>query len=232
MDLPDWLTNMSLYHYLVAGGGVVVVLALVLYFTPVSRLKIPGIIFGIIGGLGMGIALGVIAMTFYGYQLKPTEAAGEGPPQGGTGPGGGPPGMMGMMGGGPRGMGGGPPGMMGGRPNPKTQLATLVAKLDVLTNEPLAVRLNEEQKKKMREQLQTLDEQESLSDEDAKARLDALLDIVKEQRPTLEAAGYRWPGGGGGGRGGRPAALPNPFRDEQNGKHLKALQNQLSKKTA
>jgi hypothetical protein len=235
MDLPAWLTDMSLYHYLAIGGGVLVVLALVLYFTPVSRLKIPGIFFGIVGGLGMGAALGVLAMAFYGYQLKQPESTGGASPQSGMGPGGGPPNMMAMMGRGGMPNGGGSPGRMGGgRPNSKTQLASLVAKLDVLTNEPLAVKLNPEQKKKMREQLQMLDEQENLSEDEAKAKLDALLDILKDQRQTLEAAGYRWPGQGGGrGRGGQPAsALANPFKDEQNSKHLKALQSQLDKKIA
>jgi hypothetical protein len=229
MDLPAWLTNMSLYHYLVLGGGLVVVLALILYFTPVSRLKIPGIFFGIVGGLGMGVALGVLAMAYYGYQLKqPETEAGASPPSG-MGPGvGGPPNMMAMMG------RGGMPGGASGRPNSKTQLASLVAKLDVLTHAPLEVKLNPEQKKRMREQLDKLDEQENLSEDEAKAKLDVLLDILKDQRPTFEAAGYRWPGqGGGGGRGGRPASAPaNPFTDEQNSKHLKALKSQLDDKIA
>jgi hypothetical protein len=234
MDLPEWLTNMSLYYYLALGGGVVVVLAIVLYFTPVSRLKIPGIFFGIVGGLGLGAALGVIAMAYYGYQLRAPEATGEGPPAGMSPGGGGPPNMMAMMRGGMPG-GGGPPGMMGGGrgPNSKNQLASLITKLDVLTHQPLEVKLNAEQKKQMRAQLRKLDEQEELSEDEAKAKLTALLDLLKDQRPTLEAAGYRWPGQGGGGRGGRPAAtLPNPFKDEQNGKHLKALQSQLDEKTA
>ncbi len=225
MNLPDWLTNMTEYHCL-AIGGAVVVLALVLYFTPVSRLKIPGIFFGIVGGLGMGAVLGVIGMGYYGYQMKPPEAAGEASPPSGTGPGGGgPPNMMARMGGG--GMPGG-----GGRPNSKTQLASLIAKLDVLSHQPLVVTLNAEQKKKMREQLQNLDDKEDLSEDEAKAKLNAILDIVKDQRQTLESAGYRWPGqGGGGGRGGRPASPPpNPFKDEQNSKHLKALQSRLDEK--
>ncbi len=226
MDLPDWLTDMGLYQYLAIGGGVVVVLALVLYFTPVSRLKIPGIFFAILGGLGLGAALGVMAMAYYGFQLKQPEAPPGDPRQQVAG---GPSNMMAMMG------GGGPPGMMGGSrgPNSKAQLASLVAKLDVLTHKPLEVKLNAEQKKKMREQLQKLDEKEDLSEAEAKAKLDALLDLLKDQRPTLEAAGYRWPGQGGGGRGGRPpAAPPNPFKDAQNSKHLKALQSQLDEKTA
>lgn len=228
MELPAWLTNMSLYHYLALGGGLMVVLALLLYFTPVSRFKIPGIFFGIVGGLGMGVALGVLAMAYYGYQLRQPEATAGASPQSGMGPGGGPPNMIAMMGRGRM------PGGGGGRPNSKTQLASLIAKLDVLTHEPLEVKLNPEQKKRMREQLDRLEEQENLSEDEAKAKLDTLLDILKDQRPTLEATGYRWPGqGGGGGRGGRPASAPaNPFRDEQISKHLKALKSQLDNKIA
>ena len=233
MDLPDWLTNMSLYQYLAIGGGVVVVLALVLYFTPVSRLKIPGIFFGILGGLGLGAALGVIAMAYYGYQLKEPDPAGGAAPQSGMTPGGGgPPNMMARMGGGMP--GGGMPGMMGGGrgPNSKTQLASLIAKLDVLTNKPLEVKLNAEQKKKCASSLRSWTNKRISARTRRRRNSGALLDVLKDQRQTLEAAGYRWPGQGAGGRGGRPAATPpNPFKDEPNSKHLKALQSQLDEKT-
>jgi hypothetical protein len=133
-------------------------------------------------------------------------------------------GMMG--GGGGRGMGGRQGGGGGRGPNSKNQLATLVAKLDLLTHKPLAVRLDAQQKDKMREQLKDLDDGE-LSEEKAKERLDALLEILKDQRKTLEDAGYRWPGQGGGGFQ-RPADVPNPFKVEQNEQHLKALRELLA----
>jgi hypothetical protein len=66
---------------------------------------------------------------------------------------------------------------------------------------PLVVTLDDDQKAKVQEQLKGLESMEELTAEEAKTRLDALLAIVEDQRETLEAAGYRWPGGGGG-RGG------------------------------
>jgi hypothetical protein len=133
--------------------------------------------------------------------------------------------------------GGGPPG--GGGPNPKIQLVGLVNKLEALTGKSLTVKLDEEQQKKLAEQLQGLGDKEELSEEDAKKRLDAILEIVKDDKATLEAAGYRWPGSGGGfgggpggfggGSGGGPPVPANPFKDGDNNKHLKSLQEQVSK---
>jgi hypothetical protein len=120
--------------------------------------------------------------------------------------------------------------MGGGRgPNPKNQLATLVAKLDQLSGKPLSVSLDGEKGKKIREQLAGLEGQNELTDEDAKKRLDAILEIVEGDRETLESAGYRWPGEGGGFR--PPMGIPNPFVIEENGKHLKTLQAKLGKPT-
>jgi len=142
-------------------------------------------------------------------------------------------GMMGGRGGPPGGMmgGGGPPGGMGGGgrgPNSKAQLATLVTKLELLSRKPLSVNLNDQQRKKIGDQLQGLDEKEELTDEDAKARLDAMLELLKDERETLEAAGYRWPGQGGGAP--RLGAAPaNPFKDDREKQTLKSLQQRLGK---
>src|SRR5207244_10103 len=103
------------------------------------------------------------------------------------------------------GAGGAPPGMPaggggggGGRgPSPKAQLAGLVAKLDVLTNKPLHITLSDEEKQKVREQLQGLAEKEALTDEEAKEKFDTLLKVVEKYRATLEDAGYRFPAQGG-----------------------------------
>ncbi|MDB5308312.1 MAG: hypothetical protein JWO38_2514 [Gemmataceae bacterium] len=158
-------------------------------------------------------------------------AGGMGGPGGAKGGGG----MGGGMGGG--GMGGG--GMGGGRgPNPKTQLAQLVGKLDVLTRKPLAVSLTPDQKQKAKEILTGLEGKDELSEDDAKAKLDALLKVVEGQKETLESAGYRWPsqgggggggGAGGGGGGGPPAPPPNPFKEGDPEKRLKSLQDTLGK---
>jgi hypothetical protein len=229
----DW-TNTNLYLYLAIGGGVVVVLALLLYFTPLSRLKVPGVVGGTLGGLALGAGLGVMGMTYFGYQVKKEEAPGgasaQSPNTGMGRPGGGGMGGMGMPGGGMGGMGMGMPGGGGrGGPSSKTQLANLIAKLDVLTRKPLAVTLSADQKQKVREQIRELDAKEELSDDEAKKRMDALLDIVKDQRETLENAGYRWPGTQGGGGGpGRPP-VENPFKEDQNAAHLKSLREQVGK---
>jgi hypothetical protein len=118
----------------------------------------------------------------------------------------------------------------GGRgPSPKNQLASLVTKLDQLTGKPLGLNLTDEQRTKIREQIQGLGDAEDLSDEEAQKRLDALLKIVEGDKDTLEAAGYRWPGEQGGGRGAGPGDAPkNPFKEGASEKHLKDLQDHLS----
>jgi hypothetical protein len=144
-------------------------------------------------------------------------------------------GMMGDM--------GGKGGMMGGKgggmgkggggfgPTPKTQLAQLVAKLDVLTAKPLSIELTDDQRAKVREQIKGLASNEELSDDEATKRLNALLDVLKEQKVTLEAAGYRWPGEGGGGFGGFGTPQPaNPFKEGKDAEHLKDLDERLAKK--
>jgi hypothetical protein len=133
--------------------------------------------------------------------------------------------------------GGGPPmgggfGGGGGRqgPSSKQQLAGLVRKLDQLTEKPLFVELTPEQRKKIGEQLKGLADMKELSDDEAKTRLEAILDIVKDKKDTMTAAGYFWPGerpnfGGGGGQ--NPPA--NPFSEDAAGKPLKSLNERLSK---
>jgi hypothetical protein len=131
----------------------------------------------------------------------------------------------------PGGPGGGPPGGGGGGrgPSPKAQLASLVTKLDQLTQKPLTVTLNDEEKAKLAEQLRGLAELDTLDDEEAKKRLEATLELVKDDREALEAAGYRWPGAPGGFR---PTGAPNPFKEEENAAHLKGLQARLEKPKA
>jgi hypothetical protein len=110
-------------------------------------------------------------------------------------------------------------------------LAALVIKLDRLTSKPLSIDLSEDQKKRLREQLQGLADQDKLSDDEAKKKLDALLDVLKSNKDTLVAAGYPWPGE-------RPqgprmeAPSQNPFRERGNQNHLKALEDRLAKGTA
>src|SRR5438876_1310244 len=147
-QLADW-TKWELYHYLIAAGVVVVVLALILYFIPGFRIKMPAIAVAGLGCLAVGLGIGMVTMVALGYHLEPSHGSGEVPPVGmadmgkgsdmkggggGRGRGAGGMGAMGGMGK-DRGMGG------GRGPSPKTQLATLVDKLDVLTGKPLTIDL-------------------------------------------------------------------------------------------
>jgi hypothetical protein len=207
-----------------------------------AQARVPAIVVSSLICLAVGVGIGMFAMSFFGYNWNAALPVGPQPPSGQAGPPGGPmtgkspappggsPGMAGMMSpegkGGPPGAGG--KGGMGGRgPSPKIQLMMLVNKLEALTGKPLALQLNDEQKKKVQEQLQGLEGKDDLADEDAKKRLDALLEVVKDQKGTLEAAGYRWPGEG---FGPRPSDAPNPFKEETNANRLKAIQERLGKK--
>jgi len=198
--------------------------------------KVPAIIATGIICLALGVGVGAVGMANIEFLLpKPPTGNNDmagGPPS--TSPDdmrapGGPRGPFMPPGGGPPGggfPGGGPPG--GGRgPNPKNQLASLVTKLDQLTEKPLAITLTTEQQAKLSEQLKGIDEKSALTDEDAKKCLDAVLEIVQGDRDTLETAGFRWPGEGGGPR--PPSNAPNPFTEPDNGKHLKALKERVTK---
>lgn len=180
-----------------------------------AQAKVPAIVATGVVCLVIGLGIGLLGATFFGNPAPPAGAMEQGPPAG--------------LPGGGMAKGGGPPGAgkAGGfrGPSPKNQLVSLVNKLDLLTEKPLAVSLNAEQKKQVSERLKGLDALESLSDEDAKTRLDALLEVLKDHKGTLEAAGYRWPGQ----QFSRPADVPNPFKDEKNAKALTALQERIGK---
>jgi len=195
-----------------------------------ASLRVPAIITCSIVFFALGIGAGTLTMGYFGYhwERESGERTAGGSPDGAPKgmPGGGPgmPAMPGMPGG-----GGGGKGKQG--PNSKAQLEALVLKLDQLTTKPLQVTLNDEQKKKVREQLQGLGDMKELSEDDAKKRLDALTEILKDQRETMEAAGYRWPGAGGGfgGGGQKKQEAANPFKEGKTGERLKALEAALGK---
>jgi hypothetical protein len=237
---------LGFHHWLAIGGGALALLCVVMYLIPKARIKIPAIIGVSLGFLAAGAGLGIAAMTVMGYHWDKQPAPASAGPAGGMAamrPGGGGGGMMGGGGGGMMGGGGGG-GMMGcmmggggrgggGRggmgPNSKNQLAQLVTKLDQLTAKPLKLELTDDQKKKVAESIKGLAEAETISEEDAKKKLDDLLKVVEKEKETLETAGYRWPGAGGPGGGFRPPPdVPNPFKDGDNNKHLKGLQERVA----
>lgn len=203
-----------------------------------AEAKVPTIISVAVICLALGAGAAVATMNLMGYHLDkpgaagavsatPTPPMGMGGPPGGPPPSGAPPGgKMGM--GPPGGTGAGAPkGGMGRGPNPKLQLASLVAKLDLVTGKPPTIQLTEEQRKKVQQQLQGLDTAEDLPAEEAKKRLDALLEVLKDHRQTLELVGYRWPSQGGPSSFSAPPELPNPFKEEKSAKPLKSLQSRL-----
>lgn len=204
-----------------------------------AEAKVPTMISVAVICLALGAGAAVATMNLMGYRLDksgaaqpasatPTPPMGMGGPPGGAPPGGGPPGgMMGMAppGGAPG--AGAPKGGMGRGPNPKLQLASLIAKLDLVTGKAPTIELSQEQRKQVQQQLQGLDAAEDLPEEDARKRLDTLLEVLKDHRETLELVGYRWPSQGGPTSFSSPPEVKNPFKEEKNARPLKSLQSRL-----
>jgi hypothetical protein len=195
----------------------------------VSALKVPAIIASSLICLGIGVGVGAVGAIYLGItDMKAFWRAHETPTDEGVIKLEPPKGVKGL--GVPK--GGFAAGMaMAKAPSAKVQLNTLVAKLDTLTARPLTVTFSDEQKKKVQEQLHGLATLDELSEDDAKQRLDGLLDVLQDQRESLTAAGYRWPGeqGGGGFGGPKEKENANPFKDEANAKRLESLEKRLTK---
>lgn len=239
------LESVQFYIYAAVAAGVLVVVAIVLSLLPIGKIKIPTIVLSSVSCLVAGIALGLLILALFGYRWGRYNPGGTGPmgggvppaggagmAMGGAGPGGGggAPGKMGPGGGGPGGggalggPGGGGPG--GGRgPSPKVQLANLVDKLELLTRAPLKIDLNDEQRAKIKEQLEGLAEADDLPAEEAQKRLDALLVIIKNDHDTLEAVGFRVSQP----RPGPSGQSANPFREDGRDESLKKLKERVTK---
>ena len=207
---------------------------------------------GVIGVL-LGAAGAFALVHLMGFELKrhaPGQTATTERPSGPGGATGGPPGKTVSReeaegrekGGGSPGKGGGGMGGMGAKmpaEQPKRDLAILVRKLELLTGD-VAVVLTAEQAAGLTECLKDLDAAEKLSDADAKQKLDkinALLD--DKQKASLQAVGLPFgPRGGfggakmpaGGAKGERPDADANPFKQDTEGKSLKALRDRAASK--
>ena len=228
----DW-NNLQTWHYGAMIGGAVILVGLIVSVLPARRLKVPGSLTAAAGAAVLGLALGIIWMAGFGYKVTgPETETAEGPtdvPKSG----GGPPGMgkggMGKGGGAPKGGGFGG----GNAPSPRTQLAGLVTALDRLVDRPVTLTLTPEDRSKIAEQLKGLDSAAEVNDEDAEARLEAILKVLEKDRKALESVGYRWPSpdakGPKGGFGG-PKDSPNPFAAGNPKEHLKSLQERLEKK--
>ncbi|HKB04543.1 MAG TPA: hypothetical protein VKD90_20135 [Gemmataceae bacterium] len=225
----DW-NNMQTWQYFAIAGGVVLVLGFILYFLPIGKAKMPAVVTAGFGGTALGLGLGVVLMGSLGYQTNP----GAPPPAGadGAGPGAAP---KALGKGGPQGKGGFGGGGGGfGQPNSKALLSSLVIALDRVADRPVTIALTPEQRQAIAEQLKGLDSADQLSEEEAKARLDAIHKIVEKDKDALEAVGYRGfapPGKGGGGGGGfGKDQPPNPFKEGTAAGRLKSLNDRLAGK--
>src|SRR5262245_22914946 len=170
----------------------------------IASMKVPALLATGIICFAAGIGAGAVGLSIYGdrWGLLPKgkaereekegdkeadnaapNPAGRGQGRGGMGRGG-----MGGMGRGGMGRGGMGRGGMGrgGRggftPNPKNQLVALVTKLDQLTGKPLALNLNDEQKKTLREQLDSLQKQKELTGEEAEKRFKEILKVIEGEK--------------------------------------------------
>jgi hypothetical protein len=203
-------------------------------------MKIPGVIVAAFGGLGTGLAVGIIFMAGFAYQPLAPDAPVGGQDRraevkqvrlGGDDPKGKGAGFAGPGGGNPKDKGGfGGPGGFG--PPPKMQLVNLVNALNALVDKPVTVSLSSEDRAAIAKELEGLDTASEIKDEDAKAKLEAIQKILeKNNRKALETVGYRWAGEPKGGppKGGFPPS-PNPFKDGTPAEHLKSLMERLSKK--
>jgi hypothetical protein len=253
----DW--GMNHYLAIAAGGVIVAALALALRKPLGNRGAIPGWLAGAISGLllGAGIAFAVMCQLGYRWTEQPPNISvmpnivmgGVVVGQGGPPPSGGAPGAPA----GP-GMGGGPGGGGGNRPpvNPGT-LAALVGKLDLL-NRGVKLEISSEQASKLKAALEGIENEETMTNEDAEKLMDACMDIFGDEQKAVLASidmprrrgqggggagggrGGGGPGGGpggggpaGGGPGGGGATEPpkNPFHGEEGVKPLTSLREKL-----
>lgn len=193
-----------------------------------------------VAGVLLGVAGSVAAVSLRGYELVrsaaglPPEAVAALGAASPPGAGGQPvlpdfmPGMSSSPGGS---AGGGPGGGFGGAPSPQRQLASLVRKIELLTSD-LGLNLSPEQSAELLQHLHNLDVTESLTDEEAQAKQDAILAMLSdEQKAKEQAIGLPRPQGGPGGspRGGGPPAATggNPFREGANHDALRRLTERL-----
>lgn len=208
--------NMETYHYFIAGGAGLVVIALLLCLFKGRKIKVSAFFATTLGALALGFGIGVITLGAAGYhweEQKQDEAqakAAANTPN--------------------------PKGKKSADQNPnpkknanavsaKLQLAALIVKLNQITETPLTINLGD-RKGKVAEQLKDLDTKEMLTNEEAETRLKALKETLDKDYATLTAAGLDLDRAGAVGKKEPPA---NPFTNEANKTALKALQERLAK---
>jgi hypothetical protein len=166
-----------------------------------------GILLGCVAPMAIAPLVGFnVQVTHRLPPMAGTDAGAQTPDSSMAMPGG--PGMPGMGGGSEMGGMGGMGGMMGmggpRQPRPKRDLTVLVRKIGLLTGD-VAITLSNEQAASLCQCLAELEKAETMSDDDAKAKHEAILAILDEdQKALLDAVDLprRRPGGSGGGPGG------------------------------
>jgi hypothetical protein len=120
-------------------------------------------------------------------------------------------------------------------PRPSAHIITLVEKLEALTAERGKLPLTKDQCAQLAVQLGKLTESEFLGDNLARDHMKALLSLLKDQRQTLEAAGFQWPPDEESFESqsaaymapGQAKPRKNPFKEGDAAKRLKALLDRL-----
>jgi len=195
-------------------------------------------------GILLGALLPLAAVYLGNFTVTKVVRASEAPTAGAGA-------MPGMGGGGMPGMGGGM-GMFGGprEPRPKRDLTTLVRKIELLTGD-VAITLSDDQGASLCSSLADIEQAETMSDDDAKAKHDEILALLDEdQKARLDAislsrmrpGGPGGPGAGGPGPSGPGAGGPgpggpggpgqaddaNPFQQEDNAQAVAGLRKRFA----
>src|SRR5260370_12876287 len=85
----DYLQSMPFYYKLLAVSVCVIVLAVILYFVPGGRIRIPAMVFCALACFLAGIGVGVIGMYGFGFHWERQPQVSKRSMGGGGGPGGG-----------------------------------------------------------------------------------------------------------------------------------------------
>jgi hypothetical protein len=96
-------------------------------------------------------------------------------------------------------------------------LALLVAKLDELSAQPVALNLTDKQRGELQERLTQVEDIDQMNDEAVQKHLDALLKVLEPNKGALEAVGFHWPGA---------ADVPT---QQTHSPHVKSLRESLAK---
>ena len=95
--------------------------------------------------------------------------------------------------------------------------------LDHLTAKPPAFQLSAEEKKQLAGELAGLEAKDALTNDEARAKLEAITKILEPHKDSLQNAGFLWPGQ-------PPPAPPDPDNNPlKSSDRLKSLQTTLGK---